>query len=70
MKTYCTNNYFSNLCTAFKAQARMHQIYQWVKHNELDQLANVNDDLSFFVEEAKIAEVFKSIEITRQVTSE
>jgi hypothetical protein len=42
----------------------LHQIYQWVKQNELQQLAKVEDDLSFLVDEVKLAEVFKSIEIS------
>jgi hypothetical protein len=44
----------------------MQQIYQWVKQNELQKLARVDDDLSFLVEEVKLAEAFKSIEITKK----
>jgi hypothetical protein len=42
----------------------MQQIYQWVNQNELQKLAKVEDDLSFLVDEGKLAEVFKSIEMT------
>jgi ATP-dependent helicase/DNAse subunit B len=42
----------------------MQQIYQWVNQNELQKLAKMEDDLSFLVDEVKLAEVFKSIEIT------
>jgi hypothetical protein len=44
----------------------MQQIYQWVNQNELQELANVEDDLSFLVDEVKLAEVFKTIEMTMQ----
>jgi hypothetical protein len=44
----------------------MQQIYQWVEQNELQKLARVDDDLSFLVDEVKLAEALKSIEITKK----